>query len=140
MNAQVISKIVQKCLKNRCYFYHYGFFRFYIVEYNDKFKKSFEFEAYLHFLRVLKPGVGTCLKIVGSRLRSVKTNCEGLAFKASLTVRFDVRFFDIQCILRFVNPRFVNKTRFVNTFSGNEKLTNRRMHCISIRHFTANKF
>ena len=71
MNAQVISKIVQKCLKNRCYFYHYGFFRLNIVGYNDKLKKSFEFEAYLHFLLVIKPGVGACLKIVGSRLRSV---------------------------------------------------------------------
>ena len=30
----------------------------------------------------------------------------------------------IQCILRFVNPRFVHKTRFVNAFFGNEKLTN----------------
>ena len=31
----------------------------------------------------------------------------------------------IQCILRFVTPRFVNKTRVVNTFFGNENVTNR---------------
>ena len=31
----------------------------------------------------------------------------------------------IQSILRFVTPRFVNKTRFVNTFFGNENVTNR---------------
>ena len=31
----------------------------------------------------------------------------------------------IQCITRFVTPRFVNKTRFVNTFFGNENVTNR---------------
>ena len=31
----------------------------------------------------------------------------------------------IQSIVRFVTPRFVNKTRFVNIFFGNENVTNR---------------
>ena len=39
----------------------------------------------------------------------------------------------VQCVLRFVKPRFVNETRFVNTFSGKEKLTNLRMYCIFIK-------
>ena len=35
------------------------------------FKKSFESEAYLNFLRVIGPGVSACLKKVGFRLRLV---------------------------------------------------------------------
>ena len=43
-----------------------------------------------------------------------------------LTISFTVNEENkIQCITRFVTPRFVNETRFVNTFFGNENVTNR---------------
>ena len=54
-------------------------------------------------------------KSISDRVRTDTSEIPGL----------EKNWLEILCITRFVTPRFVNKTRFVNNFFRNENVTNR---------------